>query len=244
MLRLPQLRRRFPCRRRCGNHRQEPDDQEHRAHRLSGVHAGVLRMRYPSRRVDDPPRVREPGRECPDRAGGVHALRAAHLRGGLSGRCDQAHRRRRGAVRAQAAVHRVRELRGRVSVRRARALRRPQDHDEVRHVLRPDERRQEADVRDRVSQPGALLRHSGADRTAAPAVRANQHVPVRSADHHHPGAHDGAAQAGDGGATHRCHRVDGGAATKPGGVVEDGERARRADSAAQVESDPFAEVEV
>ena len=94
----------------------------------------------------------EPRRERPDRAGGLHALRAADLRRGLSGRRHQAHRRRRRAVGAQAALHRVRQLRGRVPVRRARALRRPQDHDEVRHVLRPDERRQEADVRDGLSR--------------------------------------------------------------------------------------------
>ena len=139
----------------------------------------------------------EPGRERADGAGGLHALRAADVRGGVSGGRHQAHRRRRGAVGAQAAVHRLRQLRGRLPVRRARALRRPQDHDEVRHVLRPDERRQEADVRDRVSEPGALLRHARADRTAAAALDAGQHVPVRPADDHHAGVHDGAAQAGD-----------------------------------------------
>ena len=63
----------------------------------------------------------------------------------------------------EAALHRLRQLRRRLPVRRARALRRPQDHDEVRHVLRPDERRQEADVRHRVPEPGALLRHARAD---------------------------------------------------------------------------------
>ena len=94
-----------------------------------------------------------------DRAGRVHALRAADLRRGLPGRRDQAHRRRRRAVGAQAALHRLRQLRRRLPVRRARGLRRPQDHDEVRHVLRPHQRRQEADVRDGLPEPGAVLRH-------------------------------------------------------------------------------------
>ena len=46
----------------------------------------------------------------------------------------------------------LRQLRGGLPVRRAGGLRRPQDHDEVRHVLRPHERRQEADVRDGLSR--------------------------------------------------------------------------------------------
>ena len=59
----------------------------------------------------------------------------------------------------QAALHRVRQLRAGVPVRRARGVRGSADHDEVRHVLRPHERRQEADVRDRLPEPGAVLRH-------------------------------------------------------------------------------------
>jgi ferredoxin len=57
--------------------------------------------------------------------GGLHALRAADLRRGLPRRRDQAHRRRRGAERAQAALHRLRQLRRGVPLRRARALHRP-----------------------------------------------------------------------------------------------------------------------
>ena len=44
-----------------------------------------------------------------------------------------------------------------------RKCRRPQDHDEVRHALRPIERWQEADVRDRVPESGFVLRDARAD---------------------------------------------------------------------------------
>ena len=204
-------------------HRSEP------VHRVRGLHAGMLRVRHPSRRVDDPPRVPEPGRERADGARGLHALRPADVRRGLPGGCHQAHRRRGGAISPEATLHRLRELRRRLSVRRARALRRPQDHDEVRHVLRPDERRQEADVRYRVPEPGALLRHARADRAAAPPLGAGQHVPVRQADDHHAGLRHGPPPAGQPGAAPRCHRGDGGAADEPRGVAEGRERARRGD---------------
>ena len=62
------------------------------------------------------------GDEYADGAGGVHALRTADLRGGLPGRRDQADRRRHRPVGAQAALHRLRQLRRRLSVRRARGL--------------------------------------------------------------------------------------------------------------------------
>ena len=101
-----------------------------------------------------------------DRAGRLHALRAADVRRSVPGRRHQADRRRRRAVGAQAALHRLRQLRDGLPVRRAGSLRRSQDHDEVRHVLRPDERRQEADVRDGLSEPGAVLRNARADRAA------------------------------------------------------------------------------
>ena len=152
-------------------------------------------MRHASRRIDDSSRVRQPPGQRADRAGRLHALRAADVRRSLPGRRDQADRRRRRAVGAQAALHRLRQLRDRLPVRRARSLRRSQDHDEVRHVLRPDERRQEADVRDGLSEPGALLRHARADRAAAAAVDAGQHVSVRPSDDHDEGARHGAARA-------------------------------------------------
>ncbi len=83
------------------------------------------RVRHAPRRVDDPPRVRRSGRQRADGARRLHALRAADVRRGLPGRRDQAHRRRRRADRAQAALHRLRELRHGLPVRRARALCRP-----------------------------------------------------------------------------------------------------------------------
>ena len=54
-----------------------------------------------------------------DGAGGLHALRLADLRRGLPGRRDQADRRRRGADGAQAALHRLQQLRAGLPVRRA-----------------------------------------------------------------------------------------------------------------------------
>ena len=48
---------------------------------------------------------------------------------------------------------------------------RSRDHDEVRHVLRPHVRRQEADVRDGLPEPGAVLRDARAGARAAPASR-------------------------------------------------------------------------
>ena len=56
-----------------------------------------------------------------DRAGRLHALRAADVRRGVPRRRDQADRRRRRAVGAQAPLHRVRQLRDGLPVRRARS---------------------------------------------------------------------------------------------------------------------------
>ena len=123
-------------------------------------------------------------------------------------------------------MHRVRQLCRRVPVWRARALRRPQDHDEVRHVLRPVERRQEADVCDGVPEPGALLRHARTDRAAAAAVGTREHIPVRQSDHHDAGVRDGAAQAGEPRAPRRRRCRDGRAASEPRGVAEGREYTR------------------
>ena len=57
---------------------------------------------------------------------------------------------------AQAALHRVRQLRRRLPVRRAGALRGSQDHDEVRHVLRPDR----ASARSRCARRSVRARRS------------------------------------------------------------------------------------
>ena len=112
-------------------------------HRLPGVRAGVHRVRHAQGRVDDPPRVRRPRALGADRAGGLHALRAADLRRGLPGRRDQAHRgRRRADARASRAASPAATASG-VSVRRAEdaTIDRAID-DEVRHVLRPHVGRQ------------------------------------------------------------------------------------------------------
>ena len=60
-------------------------------------------------------------------------------------------RRRRRPELAEAALHRLLELRARLPVRRAEVRRRRRSDDEVRHVLRPHQHGPAADVRDRLS---------------------------------------------------------------------------------------------
>ena len=93
-------------------------------HRLPGVRAGVRGVRHPPRTVADPPRDDRAPRQRADGAAGVHALRGPDLRAGLSGRRHQADGRRRRPELAQAALHRLLELRARLPVRRAE-VRRP-----------------------------------------------------------------------------------------------------------------------
>src|SRR4030095_17215798 len=83
-------------------------------------------------------------------------------------------------------MHCMRQLRARVSVWRAGGVCGPADHDEVRHVLRPFECGKETDVRDRVSQSGALLRDPGADRATAADVTTGEHLSFRETKHHYP----------------------------------------------------------
>ncbi len=94
----------------------------------------------------------------------LHALRRSHLRPGLPGRRHQERRGRRRAVGAQAALHRLLQLRAGLPVRHPEDVRRTRADDEVRHVLRPHLGRQAADVRHGLPQPGAGLRDAGAHR--------------------------------------------------------------------------------
>ncbi len=64
--------------------------------------------------------------------------------------------------------------------------------DEVRHVLRPHLGRQEADVRDGLSERGAALRHAGGDRALRPRSTPINEFRFGGTDHHHEGEHDGA----------------------------------------------------
>ena len=127
-------------------------------HRLPIVRGGLCRVRHPSGPVDDPRGLPRPAEQHRDGADGVHALRRADVRARLPGRCDQEGGRRGRPQRAEAAMHRVLELRARVSVRRPDSARRSRADDEVRHVLRPDVGRAAAHVRDRVPEPGPELR--------------------------------------------------------------------------------------
>jgi Fe-S-cluster-containing hydrogenase component 2 len=72
------------------------------------------------------------------------------------------------------------------------ALRRPQDHDEVRHVLRPDEPPARNRCARRCAEPGACFRHARADRAAAAAVR-HRTASSSGPDDHHEGLRHGAA---------------------------------------------------
>ena len=151
-------------------HRPEP------LHRLPGLRPGLHRVRHPSRRIDDSPRVRRSGAEHADRAGRLHALRAADMRRGLPGRCHQAHRRRRRPVGVEAALHCVRQLRDRVPVWRAGGLRTPADHDEVRHVLRPHR----ASARSRCARRSARARRCSSGRAPRSSRCARSRRPINT----------------------------------------------------------------
>ena len=90
----------------------------------------------------------------------VHALRGpgGALRRGLSDRRDPRHGRRRRARGREGALHRMRELRARVPVRRAQARYGGDAPVQVQHVLRPLLGRAGTDVRRRLSDRRDLLR--------------------------------------------------------------------------------------
>ena len=92
------------------------------------------------------------------------ALRRSHLRPGLPRRRDQEIRGRHGRLVAQAALHRLLQLRAGLPLRDSEAGSRVRADDEVRHVLRPHVGGQAPDVRHRLPQPGAGLRHAGEHR--------------------------------------------------------------------------------
>ena len=73
-------------------------------------------------------------RQRADRAAGLHALRGPDLRARLPGRRHQADARRRHPELAQAALHRLLQLRAGLPVRGAEVLRRHRPDDEVRHA--------------------------------------------------------------------------------------------------------------
>ena len=79
-----------------------------------------------------------------DRGLRLLALRRSHLRAGLPGRRDQEIRRRHCRLVAEAALHRLLELRAGVPVRNPEAGPGIRADDEVRHVLRPHVGRQAA----------------------------------------------------------------------------------------------------
>src|SRR5205085_12180613 len=104
-------------------------------------------MRYAQGPPDDSSGIRGPRAFGADRARSLHALRPTDLRRSLSGGRDQTHGRWRGAVGAQATLHRLQQLRAGLSVRRAEDEDRIPPDDEVRYVLRPHVGGKETDVR-------------------------------------------------------------------------------------------------
>src|SRR5262249_1695933 len=142
-----------------------------------------------------------------DVADRVHALRGADVRARVPGRRHQARRGRHRAECAEAALHRVLELRARVPVRRADRARRPRADDEVRHVLRPHVDRTSADVRDRLSEPGAHVRPCRRHR-AATRVCAGARLRVRSPARPHESLDDGAGRSARPHCRHRRLHVE------------------------------------
>ena len=138
-------------------------DRPEPLHRLPGLRAGLHGVRHASRAVTDPSRTidraarRRPRRWC------ACTARTRPARG-VSGRRDQADREGHRAVGAQAALHRLLELRDRVPVRRAQVHGRDRPDDEVRHVHRPHHRRAHADVRLGVPERSPVVRHARAVR--------------------------------------------------------------------------------
>ena len=162
-------------------------------HRVPRLRGRLRRVRDPSRRADDQRRLHRPQPRHRDGAHRVHALRQPDLRAGLPRGRDQEDRGRRRAVRAEAAMHRLRQLRRGLPLRRAQGDGQAAADDEVRHVLRPHFRGQEADVRDRLPLGRAQLREARGDR--APARAPGQHVPLREPDRDDQGVHDGPGEA-------------------------------------------------
>ena len=124
----------------------------------------------------------------PDRTDGMHALRRPDLRRGVPRRRDQADEQRHRPVGAQAAVHRLFQLRAGLPVRCSQDDRRFRPDDEVRHVHRPHERRAQANVRVGVPESGAVVRHDRRVRRHPPGITAAR-LPVRPPGRPHEGLH-------------------------------------------------------
>ena len=69
--------------------------------------------------------------------------------------------------------------------------------------------REKADVRHRLPEPGAVLRHPRADRANAPHVHTDQHFSIRQPDGYDPGLRDGAKERCDNATLFGCDRGDG-----------------------------------
>ena len=146
-------------------HRPEP------LHRVRGVCPGVHGMRNAPWPIADPPRAnRATDHDHPDGADGLHALRRPDLRRSVSRRRDQADGGRDRPVGAEAAVHRLFQLRIGLPVRSPQDDRRLRPDDEVRHVHRPHDRRTQTDVRIGVPESGPVVRHDRGVRRHPPRI--------------------------------------------------------------------------
>ena len=142
-------------------------------HRLPGVRAGVHRVRHASRRIDDPPGIRRP------RARACRRCRSSACTAS-SRPAPRSARPMRSSAPATASCRSARKPRciacGNCVLACPFGV--PEVYEDRQIMMKCDmcydriERRQEADVRDRLPEPGAVLRHARADRAAAPACRA------------------------------------------------------------------------
>src|SRR6185437_2173792 len=116
------------------------------------------------------------------------------MRTRLSGGCDQENSRWRGTEFSKAEMYRLLKLRHVLSVWRAEVYGRVRADDEMRHVLRPQQRWQEADVRDGLPLRCADLYDDGRD-PADPSRDSCEFVEIRWGRSEDEGFCDGPARS-------------------------------------------------
>ena len=207
-------------------------------HRLPGVRPGLHRVRHAQGRVDDPPRVRRPGatrcRRCRSSActaSSRPAPRSARpTRSSAPATASCRPRASRAASPAATACWPARSACPRSTSIGSSMMKCDMCYDRT-------SRRQEADVRDGLPEPGALLRHPRADPDAAAAVDADEPVSASAIRRSRTRVNVMVPRGARAAAHRRRHRGDGRAAAQPDRAPSPSLRRR----AARI---PFAEVEV